>query len=66
MRTSRAVDPFYDKMCLEGWLKSFRPQPHWKPSEEQYNISERFAKIVRANITEISKDAQKQDARADR
>ena len=22
MRASRVVDPFYDKMCLEGWLKS--------------------------------------------
>lgn len=86
MKASSAVDPFYDKMCLEGWLellperincqpkqewgeedekirqslindlenaetedegvqkelnedvawlKSLRPQPHWKPSEEQ-------------------------------
>lgn len=28
MKSTRAVDPFYDKMCLEGWLKSLRPQPH--------------------------------------
>lgn len=39
MRASQAVDPFYDKMCLEGWLKllpeRFNPQSHWKPSEYQ-------------------------------
>lgn len=28
MKSSRAVDPFYDKMCLEGWLKSLRPQSY--------------------------------------
>ena len=39
MKSSRAVDPFYDKMYLEGWLEllpeRFNPQSHWKPSEYQ-------------------------------
>lgn len=24
--------------CAERWLKSLRPQPHWKPSEEQIKV----------------------------
>lgn len=42
MRASRAVDPFYDKMCLEGWLKSLperfnlQPKQEWSEEDEQY------------------------------
>jgi len=37
--TIAAVEAFYSEGCgqeeLVSWLKSLRPQPHWKPSEEQ-------------------------------
>jgi hypothetical protein len=38
--------------------KFLRPQSHWKPSEEHYELEE-FAKIVRGNLTGISKAVQK-------
>ena len=41
--------------CL-NWLKSLRPS--WKPSEEQKSVAERFAKIVRGNLSEIGKEVQ--------
>ena len=37
--------------------KSLRPQSHWKPSDEHYELEE-FAKIVRGNLTGISKAVQ--------
>jgi hypothetical protein len=40
------------------WLKSLRPQNTWKPSEEHFELEE-FAKIVRGNLTGISKVVQK-------
>lgn len=38
-------------------LKSLRPQNTWKPSDEHYELEE-FAKIVRSNLTGISKAVQ--------
>lgn len=42
--------------CVD-WLKSLRPQSQWKPSDEHYELEE-FAKIVRGNLTGISKAVQ--------
>ena len=39
------------------WLKSLKPQDTWKPSDEHYELEE-FAKIVRCNLTGISKVVQ--------
>ena len=39
------------------WLKSLRLQNTWKPSDEHYELEE-FAKIVRCNLTGISKTVQ--------
>lgn len=39
-------------------LKSLRPRSRWKPSDEHYELEE-FAKIVRGNLTGISKAVQK-------
>ena len=39
--TTLSLPPVYDNKACEkmvGWLKSLRPQPHWKPSEEQMEI----------------------------
>ena len=44
---------------LFDWLKSLRPQSHWKLSDEHYELEE-FAKIVRGNLTGISEAVQKQ------
>ena len=38
MKSSRAVDPFYDKMCLEGWLKSLRPQSIYQAAKHDLAI----------------------------
>lgn len=41
MKSSRAVDPFYDKMLLEGWLKSLperfnlQPKQGWSEEDEE-------------------------------
>ena len=43
---------------LKNKLKSRRPEPNWKPSDEHYELEE-FAKIVRGNLTGISKAVQK-------
>ena len=43
---------------LEDKLKSLRPKTAWKPSDEHYELEE-FAKIVRGNLTGISKAVQK-------
>ncbi|MCR5578623.1 MAG: hypothetical protein K6F74_05355 [Prevotella sp.] len=43
---------------LYDWLKSLRPQSRWKPTDEHYELEE-FAKIVRGNLTGISKAVQK-------
>ena len=40
-----------------NWLKSLRPQSQWKQSNEHYELEE-FAKIVRCNLTGISKAVQ--------
>ena len=32
-----------------AWLKSLRPQPHWKPSEEQMAVLSNAERLVRAN-----------------
>ena len=45
----------YLKEC--NWLKSLRPQSQWKQSDEHYELEE-FAKIVRCNLTGISKAVQ--------
>ena len=41
-----------------NWLKSLSPHNTWKPSDEHYELEE-FAKIVRSNLTGISKAVQK-------
>ena len=46
-----------DDLFYSNWLKSFRPQNRWKPSDEHYELEE-FAKIVRGNLTGISKAVQ--------
>lgn len=42
--------------CID-WLKSLKDRYTWKPSDEHYELEE-FAKIVRGNFTDISKDVQ--------
>lgn len=43
---------------LNRWLKSLKERYTWKPSGEHYELEE-FAKIVRSNLTGISKAVQK-------
>ena len=43
---------------IATWLKSLRPS--WKPSEEQESVAERFARIVRANLSKIDKEVQQE------
>ena len=45
MKSNRAVDPFYDKMYLEKWLKSLKERHTWKPSDEQITWLYRAADI---------------------
>jgi hypothetical protein len=58
-----ARDKAPDVYCYEtseksiDWLKSLKPQNRWKPSDEHYELEE-FAKIVRCNLTGISKAVQ--------
>lgn len=40
------------------WLKSLKDRFTWQPSDEHYDLEE-FAKIVRGNLTGISKAVQK-------
>ena len=53
-----------DYECSQGyidainWLKSLKDRYTWKPSDEHYELEE-FAKIVRGNLTGISKAVQK-------
>lgn len=35
-----------DKQSMKNWLKSLKPQPHWKPTEEQIEAVKRAAKDV--------------------
>ena len=42
---------------LLDWLKSLKERYTWKPSDEHYELEE-FAKIVRSNLTGISKAVQ--------
>ena len=44
------------RACIE-WLKSLKERCTWKPSDKHYELEE-FAKIVRGNLTGISKDVQ--------
>ena len=36
-----AIHPNYSHRILIDWLKSLRPRPHWKPSEEQMEALKR-------------------------
>ena len=55
----RCISATFDHGYLKEYdgLKSFRPQNGWKPSDEHYELEE-FAKIVRCNLTGISKAVQ--------
>ena len=54
---STVVNSQNDFTRWADWLKSLRPQNTWKPSDEHYELEE-FAKIVRSNLTGISKAVQ--------
>lgn len=60
LEASKSVSKYETKTYekLISWLKSLRPQKQWKPSDEHYELEE-FAKIVRGNLTGISKAVQK-------
>jgi hypothetical protein len=52
--TGIKMNPYKDAL---DWLKSIRPQKHESQSDEHYELEE-FAKIVRGNLTGISKAVQ--------
>jgi len=47
----------YKSGSFTDWLKSIKDRYTWKPSDEHYELEE-FAKIVRGNLTGISKAVQ--------
>lgn len=60
MRASACGFPEEEKFVeqVDNWLKSLKGRYTWKPSDEHYELEE-FAKIVRGNLTGISKAVQK-------
>ena len=47
LENTSAIHPNYSHRKLIIWLKSLRPQPHWKPSEEQMKALEECGECKR-------------------